>query len=283
MMSITATDVQSISPIEFEHLYREHGAGLSDAQLSGTKVKVKNLCIAPLVFQPRLDEIIWRRDEHVRELVLAANRQNVTGLAAINVFAIGGLRVVIDGHCRLEAYLQGDPERVVTVRHFKGTVSDALLFAAASNSQDKLPLRPSEKAEFAWRIVQFEEGRKDGRGFREIARSTGCGRTAVWKMQKTLGDHPSPTEGNADAWNPRGLPWKQAKRGERVDLESFSIDAWRDARLTAAALRTRKAVGDWPDRDPELVFEAMGIAYPRFAKEIQEEIASGLEEGEEGI
>lgn len=283
MMSITETDFQSTLPAELERLQRTHGSGLTVAQLSKKRERLKDLYTAPLVFQPRLEkEAPWAKASHVRSLTKSARQRGDEGLAPILLLAVAGVRLIVDGHCRLKAYWKVDPtgSREVPVIYLKDTsVRDALFTSSANNSRDKLPLSRSEKAERAWFLVRSEEGRPDARSLRDIEDATGCSRSSVHAMRKLLGRHPRPTEANPDAYNPRERTWADAKLGERSQ-EELDFGTWREKWITKVASQLRKALGDRPDKQPELFHEALRRAYPCIAKDIDEEYASAREEAE---
>jgi hypothetical protein len=127
---------------ELERMYENevatHGSG---DEIKGTQYLVRReIRTAPLVFQPRRSENELERKRHVAELRKALGRKR--RLAPIVVFQIAGMPLVVDGHCRLDAY--GDnPGRKIPVKYFQGTLKEALRYSLEANSEDKLPLTAS--------------------------------------------------------------------------------------------------------------------------------------------
>lgn len=193
-MNLDAALLRTILPTDLGRIHAEHGAGtLTEADLNEKYARAGDLYTALNTFQPRLSwETPWVVDAHIRDLMKAAKQRGKEGLAPIIVFPIDGLRVVIDGHCRLFAYLMNEEaeDTVVPVEHFRGTFHEALLAASASNAQDKLSLTKAAKAEMAWRIVVYEEGQRIQSSLRAIERATGCSKSVVGIMRKCLKRYP---------------------------------------------------------------------------------------------
>src|SRR5687768_11791753 len=84
-------------------LFETHGTGLTEHQLRQTRAQLGGLRTAPRVFQPRdMDNESWVKQKHIGELVSSIEHNRV--LDHIDVFPVNGIRFVVDGHCRLEAY-----------------------------------------------------------------------------------------------------------------------------------------------------------------------------------
>lgn len=272
-MSFTQLELLQLKPADLERLRELHGAGLTAAQLAQTFVKLKDLHIAPQVFQPRLDvEEPWIKGAHIRALMQAAKQNEENRLAPILVFPVGGYRIIVDGHCRAEAYRRIDrsQNQKVPVRHLTETFREALFLAAAGNSHDKLPLTQREKAEFAWKIVRFEEGRSDLSSTRKIEAKTGCSKSLVNQMRQLLVLHPKSTEGTA-SHDPRDETWLRAKFEDRPKLDEFDREAWKEKWITDVATKLRASFGKKPERQRDLFLEAINRAYPGFVRGIEED------------
>jgi hypothetical protein len=275
MLSLTPLELLSIQPAELERLHSQHGAGLTEAQLSQTRVPLMHLRVAPAVFQPRIAvEERWNKSAHIRSLFRAAKQNDGHALTPILVFPVAGCRIIVDGHCRAVAYQRIDRSQrwLVPVRYLKGTFREALSCAASGNSRDKLALTQREKAQMAWRIVCYEEGRADLSSTRKIEADTGCSRSLVSVMRQLLGAHPKPTEGMTDT-DPRMQSWREAQRVLHPKLDESSRDAWEEKWSADVSTKLRATFGAKPDKQPVLFLDAIRTAYPSLDLAIDDEIA----------
>jgi hypothetical protein len=241
--------LETITAGELAAQFAEHGTGLSEAQLSQTRISLGSLFVAPMVFQPRnMDEKSWEKSKHIGNLAKIAGHPKQE-LHAIVVFPIAGAWIVIDGHCRLEAYRKAKAAKA-PVKRFRGTFAEALAHAAASNSKDKLALSYWEKAEMAWRLVKFSEAHACY-SQRDISRDTGVSKSTIQKMQIRL------LEVDADAVRP--LSWAEVLKMSRPEPERN--DDWRDKLAKEWAERLRKTFGDKPNTQPEVWQQALQQAY----------------------
>src|SRR5687768_629288 len=124
MMKSLPIDLDSADVDALEKLLAQHGHGLTDAQLKQTRVPLKHLRTAQGILQPRNHaQKRWEKERHIVILTTAVRQQGT--LDPISVFPVAGLRIVVDGHCRLAAYKLArfrDTERV-PVRHLSGSIS----------------------------------------------------------------------------------------------------------------------------------------------------------------
>lgn len=245
---LDSSQLADITAEELSGLFDVQGHGLTEAQMRQTREPLGRLHVAPRVFQPRiLAEKPWEKDKHVDSLRQSVKQRR--DLDPIIVFPVAGKRIVVDGHCRLEAYklAKRHGKRGVPVRYLKGTFADALGRAAEANSKDKLPLTYREKAEAAWKLVLFSEQRRCY-SLREIEGKTGVSKSTVAKMRALLESTDLPA-------NTRGMTWWEARHIGQPERE---IDeSWREKLVTDVAKRLLKELGPLLGKSPDIVIDAM--------------------------
>jgi hypothetical protein len=190
---------------------------------------------------------------------------------------LNGQLVVIDGHCRLEAYRKsaGVSDHAVPVSHFEGPCETprerAALFAAAlchsvgANSKDKLPMRKSDKYEAAWKLVCFNEDRRCY-STREVEKATGVSKSTVQNMTRTLKDHPVGTSKAGMLRSRSWADWKAFNQGKR-DINT----KWRDALKEKWRKRLHTAFGKKPVQVPDVMAEAIDELWPRVGEHWREQ------------
>lgn len=253
-----STDLKILtdSPEELESRFVQHGHGLSDTEMRNESEPIGTLEVAPQVFQFRnLEHRPWEKERHIRDLVQALKRQKEP-LDPILLFAVAGHRLVLDGHCRLRAYLRsGLPSSAeIPVRYVRGEFSEALTRPAAENSKATLPFTHEERLEAAWRLVRFDEG-KGRYSLRKIGRCSGAGKSTVANMRKVL------AEDYALSFDPRKSSWKEVKKQRRGDREVE--EGLMDELIKKWSRLIRKALGDKPNESPTFLFDALVKAYPQ--------------------
>jgi len=244
--------LDTISVADLAKLYETKGSGLTTPQLKQTRVPLGALRTAPRVFQPRdMADRKWVKDRHIDVLVKALKESGK--LDHIDVFPVDGFRIVVDGHCRLDAYRRAGVKTTqrVPVRHLSGTFADALKASVSTNSKDKLALTIDEKSEAAWRMVLHDEHQKCY-SLRTIAEATGIGKSTVGNMRRTLTEI-------LDC-DRRSCSWRDIKRKQRTQ-ESYDDD-WQEKLRLVFARRLRKAFGEKPNQQPEVFLDAIEHAYP---------------------
>lgn len=247
-------ELRTITPAGLAAHFAKHKSGLTDAQLSQTRVRLANLHVAPLVFQPRnMSDKPWEKERHIENLAKVV-KHPLQMLDPIVVFPIRGVRIVVDGHCRLEAYRKAGraPTASIPVRHFRGTFPEALALAASCNSKDKLALSYWEKAEKAWQLVKFNEGHRCY-SQRDISTSTGVAKGTVQNMQTRLSE--------LDAVEVRARSWADVLRIDRNANEKKYDEGWEEATAQEWAVRLRRTFGDKPNSQPRIWQRALDIAY----------------------
>jgi hypothetical protein len=172
--------------------------------------------------------------------------------------------ILLDGLHRLEAYTvhlkgkpAGDPERKrgIPATIIDGSYADAMSLAVLNNTNDSLPLSPSERANAAWRLV-----RTFGQLFSkaQISKKTTVGVATVARMRarwQVLCERGSAATGS----------WR-VDRADGVDpdspqLTSEQIEAEVDVlvphvKRAFAAIRKRD-----PERDAKVLRRALGAFY----------------------
>lgn len=250
---MTDITIQIASVAEIEALWQEHGAGLTEAQMSQTRAKLSQLETAPLAFQPRdFREEGWTKKRHIQEL--AAVVKEGRKLDHITVFPVAGMRLVVDGHCRLKAYRKAKlpSNTLVPVKHFTGDFGEALAAAGAQNSKDKLALTLQEKLECAWRLVKWnEQGQRWS--YRDVAKMSGASKSSIENMTKAL---------STDCgFDPRSMTtWADVRRELRGEVEAD--EEWEEKLTQSWATKLRKTFGRNPEKQPTLWSQAVERAYP---------------------
>lgn len=241
---------------ELAALFEEHGHGLTSEQMSRTREPLSRLQVAPRAFQFRIREDRGHEKEyHVRQLVQALDRQEGY-FDPLLLFAVDRDRFVLDGHCRLQAYLRAglEADAEIPVRYFQGKFSEALTRPVSENSKRKLALTQRERLEAAWKLVCFDEERRNY-SLRQIARAAGCGKSTVGNMRQVLRD----AEGLAE--DPRKETWKEVKRGQK---ETQEVDPdWEERRAAEWRREIRQLLGDKPNDTPGCFFRALQEGYPQ--------------------
>lgn len=264
-------DPRDASVDELEALFEEFGHGLSQDVMEQKKAPLGEIETAPGVFQFRdPSQKAWKKEKHVKELVTTLKRQEAY-FDPILLFPINGFRLVLDGHCRLEAYRTAglDEKTRVPITYFQGSFSEALTHPASENSKNKLPLTHEEKLEAAWRLVLYDEDRGNY-SLREVSRVSGVGKSTVGNMRAVLRD-----DGEL-GFDPRRHSWKEVKRGRAEEREV--PDDWQEKRSRKWAYNLRKTLGRKPNETPECLFHALEEAYPQlFPSRIPRAWAEGAE------
>jgi len=204
--------------------------------------------VAPSVFQWRLENAeIYATREHIAVLVGALTRtDNPAPLDPILVMAVGHRYVVIDGHCRLEAYRVARWAGGVPVVYFEGSIHDAEIMALEANTKDKLPMGKETKLEAAWKHLVRGRSNEAWRYTQaEISERTTVGLRTVKRMAAALKKHGDGVS---------TLTWAAARRVER-DAEFKADDDWKEKK--ARKLAKQLAGCDNLTKDPEITASAL--------------------------
>jgi ParB-like chromosome segregation protein Spo0J len=200
------------------------------------------------VFQPRTLEGRLAEDEiHLKELEDAiGDPEKPKLLDAITVWWGGDRYYVIDGHHRLIAYERKGLEGGIPVEVFDGTLDEAMARSAALNSKNRLPMRPEDKRNHAWKLVLFSSLSK-----REIVEACAVSNGTVGHMRNVKAKLLlNPEKTLQDLYE---MTWTQARLNAAGKLTDTPVDP--DAALKKRAERYAKslvrAVKDRPFVDPE--------------------------------
>jgi len=229
----------------------------------------------PAVFQPRsyLGENGVDRF-HVSELVRplkARGRDGQKHLEPILVFAIGNAFYCIDGHHRLAAYARLKRPLSVPVKHFEGTLSEAVAETVRRNSHDKLPMRKNDKLEAAWRLVVVDElSKQQVSSATTVATSTVANMRVVKRRLDDRADHEDPLED--DLIFVERLSWQEAKALDKGtnDKRDFDEEAQR-AMAEAWAKKLGEAFGTKALRQPGIFAAAIQTYSSQLPKLLCEE------------
>lgn len=214
------------------------------------RVPVTEIETLPELFQPRgrveLDE------HHVGELERGLK---ISGdLDPILVKWIGARAHLIDGHHRLEAYRRSGDGRLIPVRAFDGSVTEAVLEAGRANSRAKLPMSPKERQSYAWRLVLLGGYTKS-----KTAEAAGISERQVAIMRdakRKLGE---------DAFGCRDW-WRAKQMADGISPTSRTDDeeeAWLQQRAEQFADRMSRAFSSTLSTNPELAARALAIYFGR--------------------
>ena len=262
---------------ELKALWEEAGPGLAESTMQRKlQAPLDTLITAGRIFQPRdMNEDRLSKKLHIRALENALESERGP-LDPILVFPIAGHRIVIDGHCRLQAYQRTwgrkRPKHLVPIRYFHGSFAEALAESSRRNLKGKLPLTHQERLQRAWELLQSRETSKEKMTLKSITKATGASLRTVQRMAATLREIPKDSEGD-----PRGSLWrahlagKSAEEGAGRDWredaqrkEEEVVDRWAE---TLAKTFGRKA-GDHPG----LFLRAVERFDSRLAEGIREEL-----------
>ena len=119
-----------------------------------TALPLGSIKLWPGLFQHRQPQG-YASERHIKTMAEAVKRRPAAGLHPITVWWDGRGWACVDGHHRHAAYTQAGVLRTaaVPVEAFEGTLDEAVGRAASGNTQDKLPMTPSEKSDAAWRMT----------------------------------------------------------------------------------------------------------------------------------
>ena len=170
-----------------------------------------------------------------------------------------GRLMLLDGAHRLAAYraTRGEPSErnrgvpAVVVTCDRGVARRLALLA---NSKDTLALTPQEKADGAWSLVREPGG---SHSISQIAKASTISQRTVssmrlrWKALQEAGK-----EATGEWWRDRQDALADGQGDELTDEA-------RRAEVIKIGNAIREAAGTWPNRDGDLVAEALSVAFGR--------------------
>lgn len=200
-----------------------------------SKLRLKDIQRLPSVFQHRSNNLA-ASESHVRELIKCLSRNPEQPFSPLVVYWVGDGWCTIDGHHRLEAYLEMQFKQPIPVTVFTGTLEDAMTLAASSNTKDKLSMTRIEKSNAAWRLVIGTAKSKSA-----IAKATCVSERSVAYMRAVKASlsvqHPEMALS--------GLSWIDAmklEKGNSIDAHKGSSD-WVEKEADELAARLTKLLG----------------------------------------
>lgn len=218
------------------------------------------------VFQPRHITKVGESsasDNHCRELINALKVSGGSHLDPITIYWTGQAYRVIDGHHRLQAYLEyykGKLQTAVPVRVFEGTPEEAVQMAIELNSKNHLPMSKDERFDRAWLMIVMGIGSKAS-----IAR-------ACKMAQSTIG-----------VMRARAKEIEDEYRKQMIEWAGFDPEAWK---LEASKMTWAEAKKQISRKNPEasdfMEWAASDFAH-RFGKQFGSQMANKAEIVANGI
>lgn len=215
------------------------------------RLAVSEIALAPAVFQGRGNAKADGSTDggHLAALVraLAAKSRSCQFLDPVTVYRVGAKAYLVDGHHRLAAYRAAKTTLPVPVRWFEGSLEGAVQESAGSNQKAKLPMRPQERQEMAWRLTIM-----GGASKRRVAEVTGASERAIASMRATLQEYREkfPEEPVGGLWDTR-----RRLAGDETDWRWSEEEV--EAAIEEIVERARKAFGGSLNRRPDQFAEAL--------------------------
>lgn len=237
------------------------------------RVKWHDIRMLPALFQPR--GLNGTDEKHIQDLKRAI--ENHGALDPVEVVWIGSEPYLIDGHHRMYAYEQARFDELIPVKHFTGTVENAVLAAGAANSKAKLQMDGQTRQNNAWKLVLLDRYSKA-----QTANSANISERTVANMRtakKKLGADAV----LYDVW------WQALQAANGVDDEPFDPDAhddWLEQQAQAYADRLAKTFSTKLARNPEIAGRALSIYFGRNLPDVVVELqhhADRIKREDEGM
>lgn len=220
----------------FERLQGDYGGADKQSKRAKFNLVLGDIHLAPEVFQHRdqSPEYQWERSFHIADLLGAIGCEPSRRLDRITVWCCGGRWIVLDGHYRLEAYIQYAREQGVPLNKFavpceafKGDPYEAWDYAATANRKVTSPLTTTERSNAAWKRVCLSW--KDGKWLISKANLAALGlvkSSTIGRMRSTLIELLN--LGLLEGKDPMELTWLEAdqlfKGGPSSDREFDYMD-----------------------------------------------------------
>jgi hypothetical protein len=209
----------------------------------------------------------WRTDtEHVRMLVSALHNGSV--LPPVLLWENGsredGKLVLLDGAHRLVALGKAHGAADVAAVIFRGNKAEALLQVYEANGRAQLALTLPERADGAWRLVRLDEPALKKPA---IAKATGVSQRTVLTMKQRWADLVASGREQmvTGSWSKDRID----RDNDTFKGEPEMTDTQRKDAIAIMAKRVCDAAGRYPNRDLELVAEALFAAFgARLLKEM---------------
>lgn len=261
----------------FELLLKEAESYQKPPYENPTILRLKDIRRALSIFQPRHIRHVGETCASLAHRDELLNALKVSGgmfLDPITVYWTGQAYRVLDGHHRLEAYLEhfkGKLHTTVPVRLFKGSPEEAVLMAIELNSKNHLPMSKDERFDRAWQMTVMGIGSKA-----TVARTCKMAQSTIGVMRaraneleadykKLMGEWPSfdPEDWKLEASK---MTWAEAKKQvkrkypEEADFMEHAVNDF--------AKRFGKQFGTQMANKAEIVAYGLSRYSERLAKEL---------------
>jgi ParB-like chromosome segregation protein Spo0J len=224
----------------------------------------KDIRQEPVLFQARGGAFY---EPHLGDLISAIGREG--RLDPVVVVQLGPQAVLIEGHHRMEAYRRAGIIEGIPVVYFTGTVEEAVAESGRANSRAKLPMRLTERSDYAWKLVLL--GRHS---IKQTALAAGISERQVANMRKVaraLG---------AEAFDHDR--WKAALRASKgiasLTWEPDEIEARKEALAQEYAERLSKAFYTKLTNNPEIAARALSLHFGDKLREVVRELEGYVDE-----
>lgn len=232
-----------------KELHARIAAGSSDAP-EVTELSVSGIEVVENVFQHRSDNQAGS-GQHIDSLVKSLRNRKGVALDPIVVFWVGDGWVLVDGHHRVNAYVEHGRTEPVPVSVFRGTLDEAICEALRGNSRDKLAMGQREKSEAAWRLVVGTNLRTF-----QIVESSTISKVTIIKMKKARDEI-------RQKWpetNPASLSWDDARNFKgALSPEKEVDDQWLEKQAKDIADRLVRTFGNRLGAQHEILWRALEI------------------------
>lgn len=223
----------------------------------------------PELFQPRG---MAPDEKHIQDLVKAIKNNNGP-LDPVEVIQVGQETFLIDGHHRMIAYAVAEFPHEIPVRHFKGTVVEAVALSGKANTKAKLNMSQEQRVNYAWMLVRLDgySAGKPGTLYSKamISESASVANRTVGSMRevfKKLGD----TASDYETWN---AARSAASGKEYLEFEDDEArEQWLEAEAQGIADRMQRTFGNKLSRDPEITARALDKYFGRRLPEITHQL-----------
>lgn len=208
-----------------------------------SRLLLTDIKMIPELFQPRSG----KSEAHIEELAKALREHKE--LDSILVMQVGRWPVLIDGHHRWSAYKRTKGKHSIPVRYFSGSIAEAIAESGKENSKARLPLLPSERQDYSWRLTKMGM-----HSLNETAKAAGVSKAQAAIMRGVL-TKLGPQRAS------QYVIWMDAKRdAKRMDGDSTEVnDEWLQAQAQSYADRLYKAFGSQLSGNIELFARAIEI------------------------
>jgi ParB-like chromosome segregation protein Spo0J len=190
----------------------------------------------------------------------------------VTVWWDGKAWACVDGHHRLAAYVEaGRGHSDVPVRVFEGSLEEALVLAARTNTRDKLPMSRAEKSNAAWRLVLTTQVSKA-----TLAEAAGVSERTVAHMRRV--QRALQESGRHRLTALLDMTWDNARR---LSLGQEAPD-WdpeeEERRAQEFATKLHKVFGVQGHKQPDVFLRAVELYSPKLLETLETMLRERFEE-----